>query len=68
MVEDERHTPSKNLVRKPFARAMLGLCDCCGGATIGLMMRAVLSSIGAVVGSMMTAVMGSMKVIGGSMM
>ena len=68
MVEEERHTPSENLVRKPSTRAMLGLCDCCGGAVIGFMMRAVLGSMGSVAGLMMTAVLGSMGVVGGSMM
>ena len=68
MVEDEHCTPSKNPVRKPFARAMLKLCDCYGGAVIGLLMRAVLGLMGAVLGSMMTAVLGSMGVVGGSLM
>jgi hypothetical protein len=68
MVEDELCKTSKNLVRKPSARAMLGLCDCRGGAVIGLMMRAVLGSMGAIVGSMMKAVLGSIGVVIGSMM
>ena len=68
MIEDEHCTPSKNLVCKPSARAMLGLCDYCGGAVTGFMMRAVLGSMGAVAGSMMTSVLGSMGVVGGLMM
>ena len=58
----------QNHVRKPSARVRLGLCDCCGGAVIGLMMRAVVGSMGAVVGSMMKAVLGSIGVVIGSMM